>query len=167
MDIRARRSFRPWLSLGLFALLAAAPAAVAEDGSPTRAEYAAKVEPICKTSTQTNSRILKGIKGQVNSGRLVPAGKRFIRASNALGRSTTRIAGVPRPSADAARLTKWVRHLREQQTFLRKIGQALKAKNRPRASREAVKLQRANRQANNTVISFSFKHCRIESSRFL
>lgn len=148
-------------------LLLAVPVAAAAEGEPTRQEYVGKVEPICKSSTRTNSRILKGVKGQVNAGKLVPAGRRFVRASTALGRSTTLIAKVPRPSGDAAKLTKWIGHLREQQTFLRKIGQALKAKNRGKASRYAVKLNRSNRQANNTVISFGFKHCRIESSRFL
>lgn len=168
MGSTAPKSLRPKLALALtFALLAGAPAAVAVEGDQTREGYVAAVEPVCKKSSQTNARILKGVKGQVNAGKLVPAGKRFVRAAGVLGRTVSEISKVPRPSADAVKLKKWIGHLGEQRTYLQRIGQALKAKNRGKASQYAVKLNKSNRQANNTVISFGFKECRIESSRYL
>ncbi len=58
----------PLLGLALVvALLAAVPAALAAEGEAeiTRAEYIAKVEPICAANTKANSKILKGVKQQV------------------------------------------------------------------------------------------------------
>ena len=160
----------PLLGLALVvALLAAVPAALAAEGEAeiTRAEYIAKVEPICAANTKSNSKILKGVKQQVKKGKLKPAGKRFIRASGVLNRSSRQIAGVPQPAADATKLGKWVRYLKREGVFLRLIGKSLKSGNKYRAQKLAVKLNKNNNQANNTVISFGFKECRIDSSKFI
>lgn len=151
----------------VLALLFAVPVAGAIEPDPTRDEYVAEVEPVCKANTEANSRILAGVKEQVKQGKLVAAGKRFIRASGALGKSVRQIAAVPRPSADAAKLEKWVDYLTQEKAYLQKIGQALKAGNKFQAQKYAVQLNRNNNKANNTVISFGFKHCRIDSSKFL
>lgn len=157
----------PKLGLALaVALLVAVPFALAVE-SPEREEYVAKVEPICKSNTEANSRILKGVKGQVQQDKLVPAGKRFIRASAALGKAVTQIAKVPQPSADAAKLTKWIGYLKQEKTYLQQIGGALKSKDKYHAQKLAVQLNNNNNKANNTVISFPFKECRIDSSRFI
>lgn len=148
------------------ALLAAVPVALAAE-EPTRDEYVTKVEPICKANTAANSRILKGVKRQVQKGKLALAGTRFIRASRALGKSVAQIAKVPRPEADAAKLTKWIGYLKSEKSFLRLIGKALKSGNKFKAQKLAVKLNRNNNKANNTVISFGFDECRIDSSRFV
>jgi len=154
----------PALGLALaVALLVTAPVAFADE----RDEYVERVEPICKANTEANSRILKGVKGQVQQEKLVPAGKRFIRASTALGKAVTQIDGVPRPAADNAKLTKWIGYLRSEKAFLQQIGQALKAENKFKAQKLAVELNRNNNKANNTVISFGFDECRIDSSRFI
>jgi hypothetical protein len=153
--------------LALTVALAVAPVAAAAVGEITRPEYVERVEPICKANTDANSRILKGVKDQVKSGKLVPAGKRFIRASSALGTAVGKIAAVPQPSEDAAKLTKWIGYLKSEKTFLQKIGVALKAKDKFHAQKLAVELNKNNNQANNTVISFGFDECRIDSSRFI
>lgn len=164
MGSSAMMSSLPKLALATaVALLVTVPVAQADE----RDDYVAAVEPICKANTKANGRILKGVKGQVRKGRLRPAGRRFIRASAALGRTIKQIARVPRPEADAARLTKWIRYLIKQRRFLRLIGKALKAHNKFRAQKLAVKLNRNNNQANNTIIAFNFRHCRIDSSRFI
>lgn len=149
------------------ALLVIAPAAVALEGEDPRREYRERVEPICAANTKANSRILKGVKGQVQRGQLRPAGRRFIRASGALGRSVRQIARVPRPEADAAKLTKWIGYLKIEKKFLFLIGKSLKSSNKFKAQKLAVKLNRNNNRANNTVISFGFRECRIDSSKFL
>lgn len=164
MGSSARMSSLPKLALAMaVALLVVVPVALADE----REDYVAAVEPICKANSEANARILKGVKGQVQDGKLVPAGKRFIRASTALGNSVKQIAKVPRPAADAAKLTKWIGYLKDEQSYLQRIGQALKVKNKFKAQKLAVKLNRNNNQANNTVISFNFKECRIDSSRFI
>jgi hypothetical protein len=159
-------SFKLSLALAV-ALLVAVPVAAAIEGEPTREEYVAAVEPICKANTEANSRILKGVKTQVKRGNLIPAGRRFIRAAAALGRSVRQIAAQPKPSADVAKLERWIGYLKQEKVLLQKIGKALKAENRFRAQQYAVKLNRNNNRANNTVISFGFDHCRIDSSKFL
>jgi hypothetical protein len=160
----ARKSSLSLLGLAAaVALLVVAPLALAV----TIAEYKEQVEPICKRNTETSTSILKGVKTQVQQDKLVPAGKRFIRAAGALGKAVTQIAAVPKPSEDAVKLDKWIGYLKEQKTYLQKIGQALKAENKVKAQQSAVKLNKANKRANNTVISFGFNHCRIDSSKFL
>lgn len=169
MGSSRRTSSLPVLGLALVvALLAAVPVALAtEEAEAERKAYVERVEPICKQNTEANSRILKGVKDQVQQGKLVPAGKRFIRASGALGKSVTQIAKVPQPPADAPKLSKWIGYLKQEKTFLQKIGKALKEKDKYHAQKLAVELNKNNNKANNTVISFGFKECRIDSSRFI
>jgi hypothetical protein len=159
----------PLLGLALVvALLATVPVALAaEETEIDRTTYVERVEPICKQNSDANSRILKGVKEQVKQDKLVPAGKRFIRAASALGTAVGKIAAVPQPSADEAKLTKWIGYLEHEQTFLQKIGKALEGKDKYHAQKLAVELNKNNNKANNTVISFNFKECRIDSSRFI
>ena len=170
MGSSVKKTSLPLLGLALVvALLAAVPVALATEGEAEidRAEYIARVEPICAANTKANSKILKGVKQQVKKGKLKPAGKRFIRASGVLNRSTRQIAGVPQPEADSAKLGKWIGYLKNEGSFLRLIGKSLKSGNKYKAQKLAVKLNKNNNQANNTVISFGFKECRIDSSRFI
>lgn len=152
--------------LGLAAavtLLVTAPLALAV----TIEEYKTAVEPICKQNSETSTSLLKGVKTQVQQDKLVPAGKRFIRAAGALGKAVTQIAAEPQPVEDEVKLDKWIGYLKEQKTYLLKVGQALKAENKFKAQQNAVKLNKANKRANDTVISFGFNHCRIDSSKYL
>lgn len=169
MGSSAKMSPLPMLGLALVVgLLTVAPVALATEGEEiTRPEYIAKVEPICASSTKSNSNILKGVKEQVKQGKLGPAGKRFIRASGVLNSSTAQIAKVPQPAADATKLAKWIGYLKQEGVYLRLIGKSLKASDKYKAQKLAVKLNANNNKANNTVISFGFKECRIDSSRFL
>ena len=155
------------MALGVIVLTMALLSASAMAAEVSRDEYVRSAEPICKQNSDANSRILKGVKDQVKQDKLVPAGQRFIRASSALGTAVGKISAVPQPSADAAKLTKWIGYLEHEKTFLLKIGKALKAKDKFHAQKLAVELNKNNNQANNTVISFNFKECRIDSSRFI
>jgi hypothetical protein len=165
------KSSLPRLGLAVVtALLVMVPAALAaEDPAVVEARkvYREQVEPICKKSTDDNSRILKGVEGQVNHGALVPAGKRFIRASSIFGAAVAKLAKVPRPSSDTATLKEWIGYLKEEKSLLQKIGQALKAEKENKARTFAASLNRTNKKANNTVIEFEFRHCEIDSSKFL
>ena len=148
------------------ALLLVVPVALGAE-ELSRDEYVARLEPICAANSKANSRILKGVKDQVNHGKLGPAGGRFIRASAALARSVRQMAKVPKPTADQAKLTKWFGYLKHEQRYLQLIGKSLKSGNKYRASKLASQLNRNNNKANNTIITFGFKECRIESSRFV
>lgn len=166
MGSSATTSSLPRLALAIaVALLVAASTALA--ATESQVKYAEEVEPICKRNSEANSRILKGVKGQVQRGDLKPAGRRFVRASTALGKAVTQIDQVPKPVEYEAKLTKWVGYLKQEKTYLQQIGAALKTEDKIKAQKLAVKLNRNNNQANSTVISFPFHECRIDSSRFI
>ncbi len=168
MRSSARKSRLPVLGLAfVIALLAAVSAAAAAEGELTRDEYVTRVDPICKANAKANARILKGVKGQVQHGGLVPAGKRFIRASSVFGRTTAKIARIPQPGSDTAKLAKWIRYLKKEESFLRRIGQLLKSNKKNPAYKEAVRLKSNNNRANSAIVGYGFQHCSIDQSKFL
>lgn len=144
--------------------LSAAPAAVAQE--TTRAEYKADVEPICKINTKANENILAGVEGKVKQGKLKQAGRQFTRAATALKGTLRQLKAVPKPPADEARLTEWLKRVEKQQVLLKEIGQALIAENRRRAETLSVKLVSGARNTNAIVVSFGFNYCRFETSDF-
>jgi hypothetical protein len=152
-------------ALLLLALLVSAPLAVAAEGEPTREEYVAQVDLICKKNEKSNSRILKGVRQQIaKQHQFIPAGKRFLKAAKSFGRAVTEIVGVPQPSADEAKLKKWIGYLHLERSQLQRIGQALKRKLGGKANHLAVQLHQTNRKANNTVFSFEFQYCDREAN---
>ena len=154
----------------LAALLVVSPAALAAEegeGGIARPEYISRVDPICSKNATANARILKGVKQQVQRGDLVPAGKRFIRASSVFGRTTAKIAAFPQPASDGPKLTKWIGYLKKEKTFLRKIGKLLKSNKKNPAYKEAVRLKSNNSKANGAIVGFGFHHCSIDQSKFL
>lgn len=134
-------------------------------GSPSRAEYVERVEPICARASGMNDRILEGARGRVKGGELLAAGHQFVRASVAFEKAVKRIAAVPMPTADEPRLRRWIGHLERVGQGLRKIGAALEADNEVRANHSAIRAERAGNSANNVVFDFDFDHCRFRSAR--
>ncbi len=168
MGSSLRKSSLLMLGLALVAALAvAAPVALAIEAAPTREEYVAKVDPICKRNSEASSNILDGAEQRVRKGKLVPAGKQFVRASAALGKAIGQIAAVPKPAADTAKLTKWIGQLKNEKTYLRKIGGYLKAEKKGRAYGQGHKLEHENRKAKATIgVGFGFRYCTINKSSF-
>jgi hypothetical protein len=154
-----------WVCL-LAAPMLFAPAVGAAEAEMTREEYAALAEPICKTNVLANKRIFKGAKGQVKAGELKQASTHFFRAATAFGKTIDQLEGVPRPSADEARLTKWLGLLRDEKAIIEKVGRALASGDKHRASSYSVDLNRNSSLANNTVLGFGFDYCRIDPARF-
>jgi hypothetical protein len=161
-----RGTLRIALTIAAAALTAAAPARAEEPAPPSRAEYVSQVEPICQANTEANKRILKNVRQKVKSGRLKEAGAQFIHASAAFGSTVDKIATVPRPPADDERLLKWFKFLRIVQLDLHKLGKALQAGERIRATHEAIRVERSSNAANNVSFVFEFHYCRITPSRF-
>jgi hypothetical protein len=155
----------PGTLAAIVAVMLLAAAAHAEEG-PSRAEYVTQVEPICEQNTKANKRILKGARTKVKKGMLPVAGKQFLRASRAFGQTVRRIVAVPRPGEDDARLQKWFKFLRIVQANLRKIGTALKKKDRVLANHEAIRAERSANAANNVSAIFSFRYCKLTPNRF-
>jgi len=148
----------------LLILLAVAPAA--EAAEITREEYVARAEPICKTNVLANKRIFKGAKEKVKTGKLKAASRHFFRAANAFATTIRQLASVPQPTADEARLARWLDLLRDEEKTIRDIGRALAAGNKDKASSYSVDLNANSNRANNTVLGFGFDYCRIDPTRF-
>jgi hypothetical protein len=147
------------------AMLVVVAAAHGEEG-PTRDEYVAQVEPICKQNTLANERILKGAKDRIKQDELDSAGGQFIRASEAFGTTVREITAVPRPAADDARLRKWFGFLKIVKTNLRNVGKSLKEGNKIKATHDSIRAERSGNAANNVSIVFGFHYCRLSASRF-
>ncbi len=156
------------ISAATVALLAAAPAAHAEEG-PSRAEYVERVEPICKANTEANKRILKNARQRARSKQqrqVSRAGGQFIHASKTFESAVDKLAQVPRPPADEPRLLKWFGQLRIVGTNLRKLGKALKLGNKILAAHEQIRVERAANASNNVGFVFEFHYCHLTQSRF-
>jgi hypothetical protein len=149
-------------------MLLLAASARAEEG-PSRAEYVEQVEPICQANTVANKRILKNVKTKARSKRqseVSEAGGQFIHASAAFGATVQKIAAVPRPPTDDARLLKWFEYLGIVKTNLRKLGKALQEGKKILAAHELIRVERSANAANNVSFVFEFHYCRLTPSRF-
>jgi hypothetical protein len=155
------------ISVAAMALLPAAAASAEE--APTRAQYVEQVDPICKANTEANKRILKNVKTKARSKSaktVREAGSQFIQASTAFGAAEKKIAAVPRPPADDARLLKWFDQLDIVRTNLRKLGKALQGNEKILAAHEQVRVERAANAANNVSFVFEFQYCHLSAKSF-
>lgn len=146
------------------ALLGAAFAQAAEP--PTRQTYKEEAEPICESNTKANEKILKGVRAEVKRGKLKPAGAAFAKAAAALTEAYGQLKALPQPPADVARLTKWLAYVREEAKLFKEGGKALKANKKPKAQTIVVKLTHNANLANNEVLPFGFRYCKLEPSKF-
>jgi uncharacterized protein YbaP (TraB family) len=145
-------------------LLAFAAVAMAE--GPSREEYKAQVEPICKTNQEASNRILTGVKTLVKKNKLAQAGQAFAKAATALEKAQKQLAAVPQPPADSAKLTKWLSEIKAEVALMRTISKKFKAGDKSKATSLTVKLQNNANKANNLVIVFQFKYCKIDPSKY-
>jgi predicted transcriptional regulator len=143
-------------------LLVLAPAAMAIE----RPEYKEAVEPICKSNTEANERILKGVKGQVKAGQLKPAATKFAKAGAALKKAHTQLTAVEQPSADVAKLTKWLGYVKTEADLFNQVAGKLRADKKGAAQSLVNKLTTNANQANAQVLAFGFRYCRFEPSKF-
>jgi hypothetical protein len=132
----------------------------------SRSEYTAQVEPICKTNSKANDRILKPVRSLVKKNKLKPAGSRLIQASSALKKTYNQLKAVPQPTADEARLTKWLGYVKKEAELFSKAGKALKAGNKHKAQKFVNQLNSNAKQANSTVIAFGFHYCKFEPAKY-
>jgi hypothetical protein len=168
MQVRGRswKAFATALAALACATALGATALAATDPEQTREGYVAEAEPICKTNTKANERILSGVRKEIRQDKLALAAAQFKKAAAAFGKATGQLAAVPQPVADAAKLTKWVGLLGKERSLLAQIGQQLKAGHKSKAQRLSVQLTHNGNAANNAVLGFEFNYCLINSSRF-
>ncbi len=141
-------------------------ASLASAAEIDRAEYKAQVEPICKTNSKANERILKPVRKLVKADKLKPAATRFTKASAALKKTYTQLKGVPQPSADEAKLAKWLGYVKTEANLFAKAAKKLKAGQKNAAQGVVNKITSTANLANATVLSFEFRYCRFEPSNY-
>lgn len=150
------------LSLAV-ALFAAVSAAAAE---PTRTEYVAQLEAICKPDALATQRAMKGARGDIRAERLKPAATKFAKAASIFGGTVTKIAAVPRPPEDAIRLGKWFTYLKRQESYLQQITAQLGQDHAIKAQRLTARFIHNGNLANNVVLAFGFDYCSFKFSRY-
>jgi len=141
-------------------------ASLASAEEVTRDSYTAQVEPICKTNTEANEKILKGVRQMVKQDKLKPAGVQFSKAAKALKTAYAQLKAVPQPPADAAKLGKWLSYVKTESDLFESAASALKAGNKTKAQTFVIKLTHNANLANNQVLSFGFRYCKLEPSKF-
>jgi hypothetical protein len=168
MGMRGRHSVgkRTFGALGAFAMVVAMLAAPFAQAEVTRESYKEAVEPICKTNTQANERILKGVRKEVKGGQLKLAGTKFSKAATALKGTLAQLKAVPQPTADETKLGKWLGYVNLEVILFQKTAKELKAENKAGAQATVIKLTHNANQANNQVLGFEFHYCRFEPSKF-
>jgi hypothetical protein len=146
----------------LASLLVFAAVAVAIE----RPEYKDLVEPICKSNKAAADRLLGPVKGLVKKEKLKPAGTAFAKAATELEKTQKKLAAVPQPPTDAAKLTKWLSEIKAEVGLMRTISKKFLQGNKSKATSLAVKLQNNATKANNGVIAFGFNYCKIDPSKY-
>jgi hypothetical protein len=137
------------------------------DLTEERQAYKAQAEPICKRNREANERVLKGVKKNITSGKLKLAATQFAKGAAALKKARTQLAAVPKPATDSARLTKWLGYIKTEIELFERVSKKLKAGDKAKAQRMAIQLTSTVNKANNTVLPYEFKYCRVQSSQFL
>src|SRR3954452_16204737 len=153
--------------LGTMIMLLFASMALGASLDEERETYKDQVEPICKQNRQANERVLKGVKKNIQNGKLKLAGTQFAKGAAALKKARTQLTAVPQPSADSARLTKWLGLVKTEVELFEKVSKKLKAGDKGGAQRMALQLTSTVNRDNNTLLAYEFKYCRVQTSQFI
>jgi hypothetical protein len=151
---------RPLGTLAAIAIAMLAIAPLARGEEQTRESYKAQVEPICLANREANERIMDGARERVNQGKLVPAGKQFIRVSDSFGGLIKQLTVIPPPPEDDHRVDRWFEQMRLLKTRLRTVGKYYKEGEKIKAAHEAILAERSGIAANNISIVFKVRYCR-------
>jgi hypothetical protein len=160
--MRAHRAYAGIAVLLAFGVLTA----TAWAAETSRTEFREAAEPICRTDTKANERILAGVRSEVRQGKLGPAAGKFARAAKALKQALVQLEAFPRPAADDARLTKWFGTVRTEAGYFEAVSRELGKGQKAAAERFVNKLTVTATKANDQVLPFEFTYCRLEPSRF-
>jgi hypothetical protein len=155
-----------WTLLALVAMLVIAVGPAAAGEAPTREKYVAQLEGLCKPDAEATERAMKGARSDVKAERIAIAAGKFDRATTIFTGTVDLISKVPRPTADAARLTKWFGYLQTQESFMRQIAAELRAEHVIQAQRLTARFIHNGNLANRVVLAFGFDYCSFKFSRY-
>jgi hypothetical protein len=146
------------------AMLVTAMPSLAAEITPD--SYREEVEPICKRNSEANETILKGVRGNVTSGKLKQASRQLFGAAKALKKTREQLLKVPKPAEDATRLTKWLKGFKTEVGLLEAAGRKLAKGEKNPALKMVVRLESNARQTNNLVLDYEFRYCRYQPGKF-
>ncbi len=163
-----RATHRWWIAVAAALVLAASVgAAVASaEGEPTRAEYVATLERICKPGSDATERAVHGVRADVRAERLAVAAGKFARAERIFKHTVSSIAVVPRPPADRPTLSRWFAALGKEEVYLGQMVKVLRADDVAGFERVSARFIHEGNRANNAVVSFGFDYCAFKPTRF-
>jgi hypothetical protein len=141
-------------------------AAAGEAADPSRGEYVAKLEQICKPGALATKRAVQGMRADLRAERLTIAAGKFARAWRLFSGTVSKIAPQPRPAADRAALGRWFHYLRQEEENLRRIVLVLRADRPVAFQHAAARFVRSGEAANGVVLAFGFNYCYFKLSRF-
>jgi hypothetical protein len=143
------------------------PTGTATTEGPSRTEYVAELEEICKPGAKETQKAMDGVRDDVHYPSRIPiAAQKFEKAAGIFGGTIDKISAVPRPPADASRLTKWFGYLKRQEQYLREIADELRADHTIKAQRLTARFIHHGNLANNVTLGFGFNYCSFRFSRF-
>ncbi len=126
---------------------------------PTRPEYVAQAEKVCKASKERTDPILKGVGADIKHNRLEPAGRALSRAARLFGAQRQKLVGIPRPPEDVRVLTVWLGRLDTEHTLMAKAGSLLLEGRRGKVTAYLARYAHAGNLANDTVLGYGFHEC--------
>lgn len=149
----------PGLALVFATVALAAP-------TPTRDEYVARLESICKPDNEATQRAMKGARADIQAERLTVAAAKFAKATAIFSGTVKAMAVVPRPPADTTKLGRWFGYLNEQEGYLRGVTTQLRADRAIQAQRQISHFIQSGRLANSVILPFGFESCEFKFSRY-
>jgi hypothetical protein len=152
-------------AIALIALSVGAAVASAE-GGPTRTDYVARLEQICKPGSDATERAVRGMRADVKAERLTVAAGKFARAQRIFDGTVSSISTVPRPPSDRATLKRWFTALGQEEVYLGQMVRVLRANDVAGFERVSAQFIHEGNKANNAVVSFGFDYCDFKPTRF-
>jgi hypothetical protein len=148
------------------ALLSTGIAAAEGVPAPSRPEYVARLEGICKPRALATKRAVQGMRADLRAEHLAVAASKFSQASRLFAATVREITPQPRPPADRATLAQWFQYLHQEESNLRRIVAVLRA-DRPVAFQHAsARFVSSGERADDVVLAFGFNFCYFKLSRF-
>ena len=147
------------------AILGTFGATAVADDSVTRDAYKATVEPICQANTKAISKTLKGVEAGVRKNRLKAQAPKLAKAGRQMAQTHKKLRAQPQPAADAAKLNKWLGYIKQEAGLFTKLSKQAKKEQKGAFSSTRSKMDQIASKANVEVLSFNFKHCKVEPSK--
>jgi hypothetical protein len=148
------------------ALLAVGIAAAEGAPAPSRSEYVARLEGICKPRALATKRAVQGMRDDLRAERLAVAASKFSEASRLFAATVHEIAPQPRPPADRPTLSRWFQFLHQEESNLRRIVAVLRADQPVAFQHASARFVRSGESADDVILAFGFNFCYFKLSRF-